>query len=150
MLTWPLIYEGVELEVDLVVAGGQIDDEAVAVITSLETVDEALGQAEREQVSGARVQPLCGDREVAGNSVPGSAETVGQWISAIQIAVAAQSDDVDIPGRPLDYPQGKQTRAPDDNQLVVLPRAGQLLAEGVEKAIHGFLTVDVRHLETRR
>lgn len=48
MLAGSLVDQGVELEVDLVVAGGEVDGQAVAVAPALEAIGESLQQAELE------------------------------------------------------------------------------------------------------
>lgn len=51
VLAGTLIDKGIELEVDLVMAGSQVDNQGPTVVTALEALDKALGHAEIEQVA---------------------------------------------------------------------------------------------------
>ncbi len=48
MLARTLVDQCVELEVDLVVARGEVDGQAIAVVPALEAIDEPLRQTELE------------------------------------------------------------------------------------------------------
>ncbi len=63
VLARPLVYECVQLEMDLVEPAREVDREDVAVAPALEPIDEAGGQSEVQERCG--VEPVRGQRDVA-------------------------------------------------------------------------------------
>ena len=79
MLARTLVDHRVELEVDLVETAREVDRERLAIVAALEAIDEAVGQAEIEQVGRGCVQPVLGEPEVARDSITGGDQLGGEW-----------------------------------------------------------------------
>jgi len=69
VLARALVGEGVELEVDLVVAAREPDGEGRSVVTAFESRDEAVRQAEIEEACRRGVEPVFWEPEVPSDPI---------------------------------------------------------------------------------
>src|SRR4051794_23804329 len=106
-----MIDQRVELEVDLVVARGEVRGQAIAVVPPLEAVDESLRQAELQQIGRAGVEPLGRKGKVPGYAVTGGLKRCRQRLGAAQLIASPQRENVDIPRRPFNKSESQQTRS---------------------------------------
>ena len=97
---------------DLVITRSQIDRQSLAVVAALEALEEALGQAEVEQVGWAAVQPALAEVEVASYPLGGPAERLRQGLCSIEFFPAPQSNQVYIASRALDFAQRQEAEPP--------------------------------------
>jgi hypothetical protein len=135
VLPGSLVDHGVELEVDLIEAAREMDGERLSMVTTLESVDKAVGEPEVEQVGRGRVEPILGQVEVARDLVTRFDQRSGQRPWLRERPTGKERDNVDVAGGPADQPEGEQPGAADDDEFDPPAACGELLAQGREELI---------------
>ncbi len=127
----PLVHRGVELEADLVLSTGQMQDKTTE-DTRVDSFQDVRWQAKVEEGRGSDVQPRFGDPEHERGVHDRALEGRRKRLDLANPAVLHEPNDVDILRWSLDEPEEQERPTADGEDFVPKPPLGEELAQGVE------------------
>jgi hypothetical protein len=135
MTTPSLVNHGVQLEVNLVEAASEVDDQGFPIGPGHDAAHEGLRQPPSEQIRWPCVQPVLIQAEVRSDSRSCGQERFWQRLGRAQFAVDGDRQEIHVPGRTLDETKGGQRGTPYDHDLNLTAERLQLIGQRAEQQI---------------
>jgi hypothetical protein len=128
----PLVDHGEELEVNLIEAPCEMDDERRTVIARDHPGHEAIRQTPLDQFRRSAVQPVFIKVEVSRNERPGGHELARERLRKTQLALVRDGKEIHVPCRTPDEAKRREGRAADHHHFHMAVQGVQLLTQCAE------------------